>query len=73
MAEKRKLNVEDLEKVTGGTWSTDALTLEEQAEYLQLQKAYEDSFKFGSKSPQHAEALANFNAFAEKMDEKYGA
>ena len=73
MAEMMNLNMEDLEKVAGGKWTPDALTLDEQAEYLQLMKAYEDSFKFGSKSPQHDEALANFNAFADRMEEKYGA
>lgn len=82
MAETEKLNIEDLEestfededleKVAGGKWSFNALTLEERSEYLKLKKAYENSFKFGNQSTQHDEALANINAFAERMEEKYG-
>ena len=73
MKEGMKLNMEDLEKVTGGKWSTQTLTLDELSEYLQLKKAYEDSFKFGNKSSEHDAALANLNAFYDRMDEKYGA
>ena len=72
MEEGKKLISEDLAKVTGGKWSFNALTLEERSEYLKLKKAYEDSFKFGNNSPEHDEALANLNAFAERMEEKYG-
>ena len=72
MAERMKLDLEDLEKVTGGKWTPDTLTPEEFSEYLQLKAAYEHSFKFGNKSPEHDEALANFNAFFDRMNEKYG-
>ena len=72
MTERMSLNMEDLEMVTGGSWTTSTLTLEEYAEYLQLKDAYQNSFKYGNNSPQHDEALANFNAFFDRMDEKYG-
>ena len=72
MAETNKLNIEDLKQVSGGRWSYSALTSEEQSEYLKLMKALENSSKFGPKSPEHEEAVANFNAFAERMEEKYG-
>ena len=73
MTERMKLNREDLEKVTGGQWSTSTITLEELSEYLKLKNAYEHSFQYGNKSPEHDEALANLNAFFDRMDEKYGA
>ena len=72
MTERMSLNMEDLEMVTGGSWTTGMLTLEEYAEYLKLKDAYEKSFKYGNNSPQHDEALANLNAFADRMEEKYG-
>lgn len=74
MAETENLNIEDedLEMVTGGKWCFEVLSLEERDEYLKLKTAYEKSFKFGNKSPEHDEALANINAFAERMEEKYG-
>lgn len=72
MAEMTKLSMEDLEEVAGGKWTPETLTQEEYAEYRQLKKAYEDSFKYGNKSPEHDEALANFNAFFDRMNEKYG-
>ena len=72
MAEMMNLDMEDLEKVAGGQWSPSTLTPEEFDEYKQLRKAYDDSFKYGNKSPEHDEALANFNAFFDRMNEKYG-
>ena len=72
MVENNKLNFEDLKQVSGGKWSFETLTPEEQDEYLKLDTAYRNSFKFGNNSPEHEEALANFNAFFERMGEKYG-
>ena len=72
MAEMMNLDMEDLEKVAGGQWSPSTLTPEEFDEYKQLRKAYDDSFQYGNKSPEHDEALANFNAFFDRMNEKYG-
>ena len=66
------LDMEDLEKMSGGQWSPSTLTQEEFEEYKQLKKAYENSFKYGNKSPEHDEALANFNAFFDRVNEKYG-
>ena len=66
------LDMEDLEKMSGGQWSPSTLTQEEFEEYKQLKKAYENSFQYGNKSPEHDEALASFNAFFDRMNEKYG-
>ena len=72
MTERMNLNMEDIEMVTGGSWCPETLTDEEFTEYLKLKNAWQDSFKYGSDSPQYVEAFANINAFYDRMNEKYG-
>ncbi len=72
MTNRINLSMEDLEKVTGGNWTPETLDPEDYTEYFQLWKAFQDSLKYGGRSPEYEEAKANYNAFCDRMDEKYG-
>ena len=61
-----KLNMEELERVNGGTWSYETLTAEERAEYDEL------SVLFFTGDVTADELHSRVDPFLERLDAKYG-
>lgn len=69
---RKELNLNDLKKITGGTWNFNTLTPEELAEYTALQDAWNEADLSQDWDLQRA-IESRINAFIDRMDARYGA
>ncbi len=69
MTERMNLNMEDLEMVSGGTWTIDTISEEERAEYDALNLECMEAVNLGYSLEYMMVKIQNFN---ERMNAKYG-